>query len=247
MNRPPPRLGTVRGQSEPRGPAPRNHYAAQPINNPSKPSRSAFAATRAPLFRETTPQNQYERDPAEDTMDDVYGMYASPQPNVRSQRRPSQHRPREPYIFNEVDEDEYIDDSEVTAEEVAAFEPASIRSPPRRSSSRSGSGAASSKSSRRSEMKKIRIKVHDADDTRYIMMPLTPAGRSMSVDFGDFEARIREKFGVKGVLKIKIKEEDGDMITMGDQDDLDVCMHTVKGQARKERSDMGKMEVWISY
>ena len=150
-------------------------------------------------------------------------------------------------MINEVDEDEYIDDSEVTAEEIAAFDPVTIRSPPRRTHSRNGSGVSSSKSSRRPDMKKIRIKVHDSDDTRYIMMPLTPTGRSMSVDFGDFEARIREKFSVKGVLKIKIKEEDGDMITMGDQDDLDVCMHTVKGQARKERSDMGKMEVWISY
>ena len=150
-------------------------------------------------------------------------------------------------MLDEVEEDEYIDDSEVTAEELAAFEPVTIRSPPRRSDSRAGSGVSSSKSSRRPEMKKIRIKVHDADDTRYIMMPLSPTGRSMSVDFGDFEARIREKFSVKGVLKIKIKEEEGDMITMGDQDDLDVCMHSVKSQARKERSDMGKLEVWIKY
>ena len=158
-------------------------------------------------------------------------------------------------MFDEVEEDEYIDDSEVTEQELQAFEPVTLRSPPRRSSSRAGSGISGSEQkvsrsgTRRPEMKKIRIKVHDKDDTRYIMMATSPnvSGKS-GIDFGDFEARVREKFLVKGVLKMKIKEDDsGDLITMGDQDDLDVLMHSVRQGCRRERSDMGKMEVWISY
>jgi len=49
-------------------------------------------------------------------------------------------------------------------------------------------------------------------------------------------------------FKIKVRDEDvpnGDMITMGDQDDLDMVLMGVKAQARRERLDMGKMEVWV--
>jgi hypothetical protein len=39
----------------------------------------------------------------------------------------------------------------------------------------------------------------------------------------------------------------GDMITMGDQDDLDMAIMSVKSTARRERLDMGKMEVSDPY
>jgi len=45
-------------------------------------------------------------------------------------------------------------------------------------------------------------------------------------------------------FKIKIKDE-GDMITMADQDDLDMAISMSKQEAKRERSEMGKMEVWI--
>ncbi|RMZ92326.1 hypothetical protein DV736_g414, partial [Chaetothyriales sp. CBS 134916] len=300
INRPPPRrIGTVRGQSEPRGPLPsRQQYAPQPFNGAQQPSSfsrsNTFTSSRStapgpgPLFRETTAQsrfNTFDQDSAEDTVDDVYGMYAASGPppqqqlNTRSQSRRGapQSRSRDPppppqngygngtsvnSPLEEVDEDDFQDYSEVTPEEMAAFEPVNsstlIRSPPTRSrtpahdSFGNGATGGSSAGGRRPEMRKIRIKVHDADDTRYILMPLSPSvSRSigtLGLDFGDFEARIREKFSVKGVLKIRIKEDDsGDMITMGDQDDLEVCMHGVRLVARRERSEMGKMEVWINY
>jgi hypothetical protein len=37
--------------------------------------------------------------------------------------------------------------------------------------------------------------------------------------------------------------DDGDMVTLGDQDDLDLLMSTAKKAARKAGNDMGKMEV----
>ena len=84
-------------------------------------------------------------------------------------------------------------------------------------------------------MRKIRVKVHFNDDTRYIMI-------GPSIEYGDFESKIREKFSIKLQLKIKM-QDDGDMITMGDQDDLEMLLQSVKNVARKERNDMGKMEV----
>jgi hypothetical protein len=35
------------------------------------------------------------------------------------------------------------------------------------------------------------------------------------------------------------------MITMGDQDDLDMAITMCKAAAAKDRADMGKMELWI--
>jgi hypothetical protein len=84
------------------------------------------------------------------------------------------------------------------------------------------------------DVKKIRVKVH-ADDTRYVMV-------GTAVEFKDFVDQIRIKFGIRQNFKIKIKD-DGDMITMADQDDLDMAIMQSKSDARKERNEMGKMEV----
>jgi hypothetical protein len=69
-----------------------------------------------------------------------------------------------------------------------------------------------------------------------------------AVEFPDLVDRIREKFGLRNRFKIRVLDEDvpnGDMITMGDQDDLDMVIMSVKSNAKKERLDMGKMEVWV--
>ena len=268
-----PRLGTQRTASEPRAQAraPQQQYI----------SRNASQRKPAPLFRETTPQNpsqhpihkyNFMRDPAEDTVDNVYNMYSSrspidgqqqsqnwaprPQQNMPPPRQPTQRRMRatpepQPYMIDE--EDEYIDESYISPEDLATFEPVTLHTTyPKRSSSRSH------RSSKRSELKRVRIKVHSPDDTRYIMMNISPSmGGNGGIDFGEFESKIREKFGVKSQLKIKMREVDdtssgdempqGDMITMGDQDDLEMLLGAVRSVARKERSEMGKMEVWISY
>jgi tetratricopeptide (TPR) repeat protein len=100
--------------------------------------------------------------------------------------------------------------------------------------------ARSSASTRRPgpAMKKIRVKVH-ADDTRYVLV-------GSAVEFRDFVDQIRKKFGLRQSFKIKIKD-DQDMITMADQDDLDMAIESAKSFARKEKSDMGKMEVSAPY
>jgi hypothetical protein len=63
-----------------------------------------------------------------------------------------------------------------------------------------------------------------------------------TVEFGEFENRIREKFGFKCPLKMKV-QDDGDMITMVDQEDLDLLIISAREVANREGSGMGKIEV----
>lgn len=99
--------------------------------------------------------------------------------------------------------------------------------------SRSGSRAPS----RRPDVRKVRVKVH-ADDVRYIMV-------GTAIEFPDLVDRVREKFGLRRRFKIKIKDEDmpEDMITMGDQDDLEMAMQSATNAAKRQRQEVGKLEV----
>lgn len=63
-----------------------------------------------------------------------------------------------------------------------------------------------------------------------------------NIGFDEFENRVREKFSFKAPLRMRVKD-DGDMITMVDQEDLDMLITSAKEVARKEGSEMGKMEV----
>ena len=62
------------------------------------------------------------------------------------------------------------------------------------------------------------------------------------MEYSEFEAKIREKFGFRSLLRIRMQDE-GDMITMVDQEDLDLLLSSATEAARKEGSEMGKMEV----
>jgi hypothetical protein len=66
-----------------------------------------------------------------------------------------------------------------------------------------------------------------------------------AIEFGEFVGKIREKFGFNSLLKIRMQDE-GDMITMVDQEDLDLLLMSAKEFARREGSEMGKMEVSVA-
>jgi len=86
-----------------------------------------------------------------------------------------------------------------------------------------------------SDMKRIRVKIH-ADDTRYVMiLPTT--------NFADFVDQIRNKFGLVNDFKVKMMDEEKDLVTMSDQDDLDMCVEAARLVAKKEQAEMGKMDV----
>lgn len=86
-------------------------------------------------------------------------------------------------------------------------------------------------------MRRVRIKVH-ADDMRYVMS-------KPDVRFKELEDQIRQKFQFKGGFRLKVKDEDGDLITVADDDDLEMAMMACKAAALKEKADMGKMELWV--
>ena len=97
-------------------------------------------------------------------------------------------------------------------------------------------------SSRRPEIRKVRILVHGTEDNRYILV-------GTEISFPDFQDKIRDKFQLQKGFKLKTRDDDmpgGDMITMADQDDLEMALMSVKSNARKEGADMGKLEVRLN-
>ena len=65
-----------------------------------------------------------------------------------------------------------------------------------------------------------------------------------TTEYVEFKAKLADKLNIRTKFKIRTKDE-GDLITMGDQDDLDMAVTASKSEARKKMWDMGRMEVWI--
>jgi len=85
-------------------------------------------------------------------------------------------------------------------------------------------------------MKSVRLKIHFGDDTRFLMVPAKQ-------DFLDFAEAVARKLGTKERLKFKTRDEEGDMITIADQEDLEVAISTCRESASKEGRELGKLEV----
>ncbi|KAL6399120.1 oxidoreductase [Ilyonectria robusta] len=211
----------------------RYEKAGSPPDARQRPVRSASANPRSAGPREPPPlQRRPKQIPEEEGSyaGEVYDMYGGAGSRGSGGSR-QQGRPSQPRYVNEDDGSEYDDGSFDEGD----FEmlgnnrrgPASV--------------AGSSRSApRRVDVTKIRVKVH-ADDVRYIMV-------KPDVDFSVLVEKVREKFGLRRRFKVKVKDEDmpnGDMITMGDQDDLDMAIDAAKEEARKMRQETAKMEIWI--
>jgi predicted RNA-binding protein with RPS1 domain len=94
-------------------------------------------------------------------------------------------------------------------------------------------------SKKSTNFEQIKVKAH-GEDTRMIMI-------STGIDYDDFIKRIKEKFGFRRNCKCKIRDDDGDgMISLSDQEDLDMAISSSKQAARKERAEFGKLEVCAS-
>lgn len=68
---------------------------------------------------------------------------------------------------------------------------------------------------------------------------------SAAPQYSELAEQVRSKFGMKAGVRLRIKDEDGDMVTVGDQDDLDLAVMACKDLAESERVEMGKMEIWV--
>jgi hypothetical protein len=192
------------------------------------PTRSTREESRSRPQRSDPPRRRQSEDEEEDEYPgELYDMYRNSR-GAKSSGGRSRNQPR--YI---EEEEEYASDYDDGSFDENDFEMVS-KAPPR-------SRAPSRAPSRMPEIRKIRVKVH-SEDIRYLM--IGPA-----IEFPDLVDRVREKFGLRKRFKIRVRDDDmpnGDMITMGDQDDLDMAIMTVKATAKRERLDMGKMEVRIT-
>ncbi|KAF2747995.1 NADPH oxidase-like protein regulator NoxR [Sporormia fimetaria CBS 119925] len=163
--------------------------------------------------------------------EDVYDLYQS-----RSSRGPytrsRQGKSTRPMYIDEEEEDDYevsdLDDFEMVSRSKSRHQRSPI--PTRSGTTRRAPPV------ERDFGQKIRVKVH-ASDTRYVFIE---QGKTMR----EFVQQIRDKFGIRSSFKVEIKD-DGDMITMADQDDLDMAVQTARSEARKENAEVAKMEVWI--
>jgi hypothetical protein len=214
-----PRIGTQRSLSERPRPSRQESLFSRTREPPSRRDREWETQRRRPASDED--------EEADDYPDELYDMYQTSKPNRSTYNQRSRSaKPQRPMYINEEEEDEFEPQSSV---DEAEFEMLS-RSKSRRRSPTTRTA------SRRPDIRTIRVKVH-AEDTRYVFIEPNKA-------FRDFVAQIREKFGLRQNFKIKIKDEE-DMITMSDQDDLDMAIQNSRTAARREKAEMGKMEVWI--
>ncbi|SLM40574.1 Tetratricopeptide-like helical domain [Lasallia pustulata] len=84
------------------------------------------------------------------------------------------------------------------------------------------------------------------DDTRYMIV-------AAGVGFEGFVGRVREKFAIGAGVKVKVKDEEGDLITLGDRDDWEMAVGMVGRGGGGENAvgngevggEVGKMEVWV--
>lgn len=138
------------------------------------------------------------------------------------------HRARSSALRNtQVSIAEEDEEEVVLGEEPLAFEIIPPRTTSRhRSQSRRAPG-----------VRKLRIKVH-GEDMRYVMT-------TVQVQMDELIELVRAKFSLKGPFKLKMKDEEGDMVTMSDQDDLDMALAASGAAASAEKSDMSKMELWV--
>lgn len=202
-------------------------YAPPPrraASTTSNSTRSRGARDPPPQRRRQAPIEEYSDDDYDD--DELYDLYRDDRsrraPSVAGSRRGSS---RQQTRRREYDDDRYASDAyEGSSLDEGEFEMLDSRS---RTSSR-----------RQPDIKKIKVKCHNGDDTRIIM--ITP-----SQDYREFMKRLKDKFGFRKDVKCKIKDEDGEMISLFDQEDLENAISTVKAAARKEKLDTGKMEVWV--
>ncbi|PFH63278.1 hypothetical protein XA68_14930 [Ophiocordyceps unilateralis] len=201
--------------------------SASPQDGRPWPPRSASTSTASRGFSRKPSRQTVD----EDDMypDDLYDMYQGGGGYGQRGSRPN-NRARQRYAEQDDDGSDYDDGSLDGAE----FE--MLSSNRRGPSYRSGSRAPS----RRSDIRKVRVKVH-AEDVRYIMV-------GVAIEFPDLVDCIREKFNLRRRFKMKIPDEDapdGELITLGDQDDLEMAIQSVTDAAKRQRQDVARMEIWV--
>lgn len=219
-----------RDQRDQRNDEPRRQPTQRSASERPPPNRSESTRNRP---REKPRRRGSEEDIIDDYNDDIYDSYQSRSSRGQYGRGSRQGgASRRPAYIEEEDEDDYdgsdLDDAEF---EMMSRNSKSRRRSPARSTRSGGSGGG------RGVAGKIRVKVH-GNDIRYVFV-------TGDMTMREFSQSIREKFGMRQNFKVEIKD-DGDMITMADQDDLDMAIDTSKDNARRT-GESPKMEVSLTF
>jgi hypothetical protein len=83
---------------------------------------------------------------------------------------------------------------------------------------------------------RLKIKCHYTD-TRIILVPV-------DITFNDLQYRIQKKFNAGGVLKLKYKDSDDEMVLMTDQEDLEIALEMNGIEYGVIGGANDKMELW---
>lgn len=87
-------------------------------------------------------------------------------------------------------------------------------------------------------VKSIHFKLHHNDEIRYIVVVV-------SISLGELLQQISSKIETTRKIRLRTRDEDDDLITMGDQEDLDILIAACKRRAEAQSVDVGKMEIWV--
>lgn len=87
-------------------------------------------------------------------------------------------------------------------------------------------------------VKKIKCKIYGLQDARIITIE-----PFMAID--EFRLRLCKKFGWMTLPKLRIKDDDDEMILLADQEDFDHVCEVSVSRARKEHQEIGRMEIFV--
>lgn len=89
------------------------------------------------------------------------------------------------------------------------------------------------------EMTKVRVKVRRGDEARLVVV-------EANVTMDKFRRKVRDKLHLEeSELRLQMRDED-DMVTMTDQEDLEVLIATTREALRRDGGgEMGRAEVWV--
>ena len=233
-----PRLGTKRSESE--RPQPRRGFSDCSMRSQDNHKRSEHrsqAYDMAPNIQVQPDSIEAHSTTAAIPISSPLSTYSRPSSSHTRTRSGaySLHRQHHSIIEEPEAESEGFDTSStISASPPLPYEIVS----PNRHASRPRHQRSQSRRATVPSMRKIRIKVHAPEDTRYVMTSAAP-------QYSELAEQVRSKFGMKAGVRLRIKDEDGDMVTVGDQDDLDLAVMACKDLAESERVEMGKMEIWV--
>ncbi|KAF2167735.1 hypothetical protein M409DRAFT_53709 [Zasmidium cellare ATCC 36951] len=242
-----PRVVTKRSESE--RPAIRREYSGGSTRSSDgyrrREREHAAHLQRANVAAREVPEVRIQEDPIE-----AYSEQAQHQMQLQQQQQQQQnatgHAPHhqrsrssahrsQPVPIEESEEEHYIEFSPTTSSSNAplAFEIL----PPKTHTTTTSPRNHPNNPSRPPSLRKIRLKVH-AEDMRYVMT-------YPDVKFEEVVEQIRNKFGFQGAFKVKMRDEEGDMVTMADAEDWEMAVGACRVVAAGGGGGMGKMEVWV--